>query len=78
MTKSTGDSKGYDNWYKIGAALANQFGEEGREYFHQISCYHPKYNRYETDKKFDSVFKLTEITIGAFFDYAKKFDVYPY
>ena len=74
----TRGSNGYDDWYKIGAALANQFGEDGREYFHQVSCYHPKYNKQETDKKFDSVSKLAEIGIGTFFDYAKKYDVYPY
>ena len=42
---------GYENWLKIGFALADKFGEKGRRYFHIISSLHPKYDSTETEKQ---------------------------
>jgi hypothetical protein len=36
----------YHAWFSIGCDLVNDFGETGREYFHQISQFHPDY-RYD-------------------------------
>lgn len=36
------------DWFRIACALANEFGEEGREYFHVLSQYHPRYNWEQT------------------------------
>jgi len=69
-------TKDYNDWKDIAAALANYFGEDGREYFHQISCFYPKYNKREADEKFESCAKLTQITIATFFHIAKKYDLY--
>ena len=33
----------YHDWFRIGMALATQFGESGRNYYHRISCYYPRY-----------------------------------
>lgn len=40
------------NWFKIGVSIANEFGEAGREDFHQVSQFHPGYNRKDTDKQY--------------------------
>ena len=63
----------YNDWQNVGAALANQFGEDGRKYFQQVSRFHPKYNRMNNDFKFKSFAKLKQITIGTFFYIAKKY-----
>lgn len=42
----------YYNWFIIGCALANAFGQNGRNLFHRISVFHPKYNFHKTDRKF--------------------------
>ena len=66
----------YNNWIKIAAALANQFGEDGREYFHRVSQFHRKYNKREANEKFNSCRKLRDVTIATFFYIAKEYDVY--
>jgi len=47
----------YDDWITIGFALANKFGENGREYYHKISSFFPRYAGEETDSKFNSFLK---------------------
>jgi len=63
----------YNNWVKIGAALANQFGEDGREYFHRVSRFYPKYDKNEADNQFTSCMQLENFTIGSFFYVAKEY-----
>jgi hypothetical protein len=42
----------YNDWLALGFAFAKAYGESGRNLFHQISQFHPRYNVLETDKKF--------------------------
>ena len=35
----------YKDWVELGFALVDGFGENGREYYHRISCFHPDYQR---------------------------------
>lgn len=58
----------YHFWFKLGCAFANEFREEGREYFHTISQFYPGYTQQEADKEFDKALKgkYKEITIGTF------------
>jgi hypothetical protein len=66
----TGD---YHQWFEIGCALANEFGESGRDYFHQVSQYYPGYDLPETDHLFDNALtKQYRYGIGTFFMYAQK------
>lgn len=53
--KSSGTdiTTGYDNWLKAGFALASEFGESGRPYFHDISRDNATYDATECDRKFD-------------------------
>jgi hypothetical protein len=61
-----------DEWFKIASALANEFGEFGRNYFHAVSQFHDKYDVSETDRMFDDILKhdYTKISIGSFFKIA--------
>jgi hypothetical protein len=56
----------YDCWYRIGLALANEFGEEGRAYFHELSKVSPKYNAGECDRKYDNCLRTNrgKVTFG--------------
>jgi hypothetical protein len=42
----------YHDWFRIGMALATHFGESGRNYYHRISCYYPRYTKKETDEQY--------------------------
>lgn len=70
-------TQSYEDWLKIASALANEFGESGRGYFHAISQYHAKYSISETDRMFDNVLKhnYNKISIGSFFHIADDYDI---
>lgn len=57
--ESTGTdiSQGYENWRNIGFALADEFEEAGREYFHRISKLNSSYDYKECDLQFNSCLK---------------------
>ena len=46
-------TNGYNDWLKVGFALAGAFGESGRFYFHDISSIYSGYDAREADKKYD-------------------------
>jgi len=52
----TGD---YHQWFAIGCSLANEFGEAGRGYFHEISRHYSKYDPTETDLQYSSCLKTS-------------------
>jgi len=62
-------TNGYDNWLKIGFALAEEFGESGRIYFHQVSQWHPEYNNRECDEQFKNCLKANGrgVSIASFY-----------
>lgn len=69
----TGD---YTQWFQLGCALANEFGEEGRDFFHSISQYHPKYSERRTDTLYSSCLgDVYSFSIGTFFYWAEKYDL---
>jgi len=43
----------YTNWLAIGFSFAAEFGEDGREYFHRVSMFHPEYDIYSCNLQFD-------------------------
>lgn len=58
----------YDDWIRIGFALANEFGLGGEEYYQRISYFHPKYNRQECSKKYLNLVRTgSSIKIATFF-----------
>ena len=65
-TTYIGDS--YVNWYEVGCSLANAFGENGRDYYHQVSQYYPGYQPGQTDKQFTACLRAkSKATLGTFF-----------
>ena len=58
----------YKEWFDIGCSIANTLGESGREYFHMVSQWHPKYIRRRTDKEYDGCLtKRYNYTIATLF-----------
>ena len=63
----------YSSWRDIGFALATQFGEQGRDYFHRVSRFYPDYSFTECNRQFDSCLNAqgSGITIKSFFHLAR-------
>ena len=56
-TTATDIAPNYADWRDVGFALADALGESGRNYYHRLSRFYPKYNQSETDKQFDKCLK---------------------
>lgn len=68
-------TQSYVDWRDLGFAISEKFGEGGREYFHQISQFHPDYSSRKTDKQYDNCLRAKgqkQITISTFFWKAKQ------
>ncbi|WP_300730441.1 BT4734/BF3469 family protein [uncultured Rikenella sp.] len=62
----------YAQWFRLGCALASEFGEAGRDYFHRISRQnHRQYNRQECDTQYTKCLATDRITIATFFHLCK-------
>ena len=66
-------TQGYDNWLRLGFALADGIGEEGRQIFHDLSRQNADYNHEECDKQFSNCLKShgQGITIASFYKMAQ-------
>ena len=64
---------GYTAWSDVGFALSDAMGENGRSYYHRVSCLNPDYSAAETDKQYDKCLRShgTGVTIKTFFQMAK-------
>ncbi len=64
----------YDDWLKIGFALESEFGESGRNYFHEISKLNSDYNSEVCNQQYDKCVKNNNsgITIKTLFHIAKQ------
>lgn len=62
------------DWVRILTALAQTFGENGREYAHRISAQYPGYTPEETDRQFTDLLRHKEYKwgIGTFFHIARQ------
>lgn len=64
----------YDEWYAIGRALAAEFGESGRGWYHAISAQSSKYRPKECDRQYDRCLRTCSRTgIGTFFGICKNY-----
>lgn len=63
----------YD-WVRVGFAIADGYNEGGRQYFHELSQFHPKYKQAETDGQFTKCLKkrVGGVTMGTFFYMAEQ------
>lgn len=64
----------YETYRNIGFAIASEYGERGRELFHQIVCHSPKYNQRDADKQYTNGLRSGRdgITIATFYYYCKE------
>lgn len=68
----------YQNWFRIGCALAHEFGEEGRYWFHKISRVYNHYNEPDCDLQYNKCLKYSKedgVTIRTFFYLCKSFGI---
>ena len=63
----------YPDWRDLGFALADALGESGRNYYHRLSRFYPKYTQEETNKQYDNCLKSHGhgITIKTLYHLAK-------
>lgn len=70
ITQDRGD------WIKIGLALAGEYGEIGRGYFHQISRNYSKYKYSQTDRQYSSFLRCgRQCSLRSIFYIAKRYGV---
>lgn len=65
----------YQDWLKVGMAIASQFGEAGRQYFHDVSVQSLKYVFKKADKQYDYCLKAhgtKQANISSFYFLAKE------
>ncbi|WP_452226157.1 DUF3987 domain-containing protein [Lacinutrix cladophorae] len=76
---STDITGSYATWRDLGFALAEEYGEAGRDYFHRISKNYVGYDTKECDAQFDKCLnaKGHGITIATFYHYAHQSGVKP-
>lgn len=70
---STDLTSSYEDWRNIGFALADTFGEDGRELYHRVSQFHTEYNHTECDTQYTYCLKSsgTGVNINTLFFLAK-------
>lgn len=66
---------GYDNWLRLGFALADARGEAGREMYHRLSAMNAGYNEAECNRQYDACLKDSGraggVTVATLFQMAK-------
>jgi hypothetical protein len=65
----------YSNYLSIGFALASEFGERGREYFHAVSAQNNKYDHNKADRQYNYCLRDTgqsKVGIATFYYLAKQ------
>lgn len=65
----------YEDWIKIAGALNSEFGENGRDFFHAISQFHPDYEFKKCDLKYDQCRKMNKTSLGSLFKIASDYGV---
>jgi len=67
----------YEDWRNVGFALASEFGERGREYFHAISSIGSEYSTEKADDQYTKCVKSDGggVTIATIFHHAKENNV---
>ena len=66
-------TNGYENWFEIGRAIANEYSESGRLIFHQLSQIYKGYNPHETNKQYNACLRSPgRATKATIFHFAKE------
>ncbi|MEI7727625.1 MAG: VapE domain-containing protein, partial [Bacteroidota bacterium] len=72
-SRATDITASYEDWVKIGFALVDAIGEEGRTYFHRLSRFYQGYKVNECDDQYNKCLKSTKsgVTIATLFYFAR-------
>jgi P4 family phage/plasmid primase-like protien len=62
----------YDTWLKVGAALHDEFGDDGFDMFDRWSARSPKYDTAKVRRKWGDAEQMTEYSIGTVFRLANE------
>lgn len=70
----------YEQWLKIGFAIASEFGNAGEGLFHRLSTFSPGYKADDCTRQFKECCKQRKLGIGinTLFSIAKDFNIYLY
>ncbi len=70
-------TQNFNDWLKIGFAFADEFGENGRDYFHKISSYYPNYDHEEVNLQYTNCLLKNngQTRINTFFEIAKNHNI---
>jgi hypothetical protein len=73
-SSQTDITSNYSDWRDIGFALADEFGEAGRDYYHRISRLYSGYSPADCNKQYDNCLKAKGqgVTLKTFFHLAKQ------
>jgi hypothetical protein len=76
---STDITANYEDWVKIGFALAGAFGQQGSALFHRLSKFYPAYEYKKCQYQYQQCLKSekTGVTLGTFFHFAKQAGIIP-
>ena len=69
----------YESYLRLGFAIANGFGEDGRSYFHSLCQVSEKYDSQQCDKQYDRCVKGGQnsgITVGTFYYMLKQVGIH--
>lgn len=64
IRRNAGDRLSYYDWSRLAAGLHAEFGEDGREYFHRLSCTDSRYSKSRCDTEYSNASKYNEISFG--------------
>ena len=75
VTNGRDITAGYDNWFRLGFALADGRGEAGREMYHRLSAMNAQYNEEECNRQYDACLRDSGraggVTVATLFQMAK-------
>ena len=73
-TTSTDLTSTYEAWTSAAFAIAGEYGEGGRDYFHVVSCNHSEYDPQQCDNKYTNALRTGtgRVSIGTLYYLAKE------
>jgi len=75
QASGTDITQNYQDWIKVGAAIYNELGDSGINYFHSISSMHPDYSYKKCERKYNNCKKMSSISFGSLFHIASGYGI---
>jgi len=77
-SSGTDITKGVPEWFKIGLALYDEFGNQAEDYFYRVSRFHPDYTDTAGKREWrrvESKYKPGKVTIGSFYKWCADYNI---